>query len=295
MSMLRNNFLHQFTSSALPVLEKMIFEGYDTVMDLVSEVCNMERMDRDIIQSATLSGLPLARQNAENSPLEYEDIQQGYSKTYTALKYRLGARISVEMIEDGRWIDMGKLARELGLAMKEARQVVAAEVLNNATSTNGPDGVPLGSASHPLLGGLTDSNTATADLSVAAIRAGVVAMRDTRNLQGLRRPYKAKKLVCTIQDQFLAAELLGSFLKPGVSTNEVNTLPGFEIVVHDYLTDDDTWFLLADKHDLNFFQRKPMEISDDVDFDGDAFKIQCRERFVAGFNDWRGVFVGVGS
>ena len=295
--MIRQNFLNQFTASALPVLEQVIFEGYEQVQDLVPTFLNMRKMDRDIIQSSTISGLPVAPQNAEGQALEYDDIVQGYSKTYTALKYRQGAKITKEMIEDGKYIQMAELAMELGKSMQETRQIVAASILNNAFSAGsaGPDGVALASASHPLIGGLLGDNTDTADLAVASLRAGIEAMRDTRNLQGLRRPFKAKKLVVTITDQWLAGELLQSFLKPGVSTNDVNTLPNLEVVVNDYLTDADSWFLLADKHDLNFFERTAVELDQKVDFDGDALKIQCRERFAVGFNDWRGFFGGLGS
>lgn len=296
--MIRQNFLNQFTASALPVLEQVIFEGYEQVQDLVPTFLNMRKMDRDIIQSSTISGLPVAPQNAEGQALEYDDIVQGYSKTYTALKYRQGAKITKEMIEDGKYIQMAELAMELGKSMQETRQIVAASILNNAFTAGasaGPDGVALASASHPLIGGLLGDNTDTADLAVASLRAGIEAMRDTRNLQGLRRPFKAKKLVVTITDQWLAGELLQSFLKPGVSTNDVNTLPNLEVVVNDYLTDADSWFLLADKHDLNFFERTAVELDQKVDFDGDALKIQCRERFAVGFNDWRGFFGGLGS
>lgn len=296
--MIRQNFLHQFTSSALPVLEQVIFEGYEQVIDLVPSFLNMRKMDRDIVQSSTISGLPLAPQNAEGQALEYDDLQQGYSKTYTALKYRQGAKITKEMIEDGKYIQMAEVARELGKSMQETRQIVAAGILNNAFTggaTAGPDGVALASASHPLIGGLLGDNTDTADLAVASLRAGIEAMRDTRNLQGLRRPFRAKKLIVTITDQWLAGELLQSFLKPGVSTNDINTLPNLEVVVNDYLSDADSWFLLADQHDLNFYQRTAAELVDDVDFDGDAFKIQCRERFAVGFNDWRGFYGGLGS
>lgn len=294
--LIRNQFLKLFTSSALPVLEKVIFEEYNRAADCVKPCFNVLPMDRDITQSLQISGLPSAPENSEGASVEYEDIVQGYAKTYTALKYRLGVKITREMIEDGRIIDMKKLAQELGHSMYTTRQVQAAAIFNNATTTAGPDGVALGSASHPLFAsGGTDSNTATADLAVAALRAGLVAMRETLNPQGLRVPHMAKKLVVTTSDQFLAAELLQSVLKPGGSTNDVNTFPSMDIVVVDYLTDADTWFLLADKHDLNFFERTPMELDDDVDFDGDSFKIACRERFAVGFSDWRGVFVGVGN
>jgi hypothetical protein len=298
--LIRNQFNKLFSSSALPVLEKIIFENYNKTADFIPKIMNVMPMDRDIVQSLQVSGLPAVPENPEGENLDYSELVQGYAKTYNALKYRLGVKITKEMIEDGKLIDMKKLAEELGKSMFTTRQVQGASVLNNgfSSSFNGPDGVPLFSASHPLFAvGGTDDNTDAADLAVSALRTAIIDMRDTRNAQGLRVPHMAKKLVVSISDQFLAAELINSVLKPGVSTNDANTLPGLEIVVCDYLNDSalDAWFLLSDSHDLNFFQRSPMEVMDDLDFDGDALKIQCRERFAVGFNDWRGSWGSSGA
>lgn len=296
--LIRSNFNKLFTSTALPVLKQIIDDSYEQLEDFAPKIFNMLQMDRDIIQSLQVSGLPAAPENAEGAALEYQDVVQGYAKTYQANKYRLGVKITNEMIEDGDVLQMKRLAEELGKSMKETRIIQATTVFNNAFSSSyaGADGVALGSASHPLFAvGGTDSNTASADLSVTALRAGLLAMRETLNPQGLRRPVKARKLLVTTTDQWLAAELLKSVLKPGVSTQEVNTLPDLEIVVGDYLNDADSWFLIGDKHDLNFFQKNAMEIMSDEDFDGDALKIQARERFVVGFGDWRGVYCGLGT
>lgn len=296
--LIRNQFNKLFTSAALPVLKQVIQNDYEKTADFIPFIYNVLPMDRDIVQSLQISGLPAVPSNSEGASLDYEELIQGYAKTYTALKFRLGVKITKEMVEDGRIIDMKKLASELGKSMFTTRQVQGASILNNAFSSsfNGPDGVPLASASHPLFAiGGTDDNTDAADLAVSALRTAIQDMRETRNPQGIRVPHMARRLVVTTADQFLAAELINSVLKPGGTTNDVNTLPSLEIVVCDYLTDADSWFLLSDSHDLNFYQRTPMEVDQDVDFDGDAWKIQCRERFAFGFNDWRGVWASNGA
>lgn len=299
MALLRQNFTHQFFANALPVLEKIIFESYDLPEDLLPEIFNMYSMDKSITQSSIITGLPVAYENDEQAALQYEDIQQEYSKTYQALKYRLGVKISEEMLEDGDVVSMRKLAEELGKAMKERKLIQGFAVINGGFTDSGPDGVSLFNASHPLAAsGGTDSNTAAADLAVASLRTGIEALRQTRNSQGLRRPVKAKKLVVPVESQWAAGELIGSMHKPYTSDNEVNTLPNLEVVVGDYITlGNGTWFLLADKgqHTLNFFQRTPMKVIEDNDFDGDAKKIQCRERFVFGYDDWRGTYGSAGA
>lgn len=297
--LLRNQFTHQFFSAALPMLEKIIFESYDLPQDLLPELFNMYTMDKSITQSSLISGFPVAPENEEGAPLDYENISQEYSKTYTALKYRIGVKITEEMLEDGDVVVMRKLAEELGKSMKERKQIAGFSVLNNGFSDTGPDAVALFSASHPLpASGGTDSNTASADLAVSALRTAIQDMRDTRNSQGLRRPKRAKKLIVPIATQWLAGELIGSPLRADNAENAINTFPNLDIVVGDYITlGNGTWFLLADKneHTLNFFQRTPMKVVEDDDFDADAKKMAARERFVFGYDDWRGIYGSQGA
>jgi len=298
--LLRSQFPDLVLEDALPVLEKVIFEGYKMADDILPELFNQYSMDQAITQSTGIGGLPIAPVNSEGAALSYDDVDQLYDKTYTALKYRLGVKITEEMIEDNKFITTVKLAEELGKAMKEAKLVAGHAIFNNGFATDtGPDGVYLFSASHPLpsVGG-TDSNVGTADLSVASLRSGIEAMRETLNARGLKRPLKARKLVVPVANQWLAAELIKSYQKPYTADNEVNTFPNLDIVVGDYLTlGSGTWFLLADKgdHDLNQFQRVSMSVKSDDDFDADSRKIACRERFVFGYNDWRGTFGSPGA
>lgn len=299
MVMRRSNYADQFFATALPVLERLLLEGYDLPVDLVPECFNVRSMDRSITQSSQVSGFILAPENAEGAAVVYDDLVEGYSKTYTALKYRLAAKITREMIEDGQYIRMTDLARELGKALQETRQIVSFNVFNNGFSDTGPDGVSLFNASHPLFAsGGTDSNTASADLGITPLRNGINAMRDTRNPQGLRRPIRARKLIVPIETQWLAGELIGSYLKPQTADNDVNTLPNLQVVVADYLNlGSGVWILTGDKgdHHLNFFQRTPMQMDEDTDFDGDARKIAGRERFVVSYDDWRGTYGSAGA
>lgn len=297
--MIRNNFNHQFFADALPVLKQMIYNSFQLPDDLTLKCFNNLKADREILQSTQLSGLGLTPEVAEGASLDYDDVVQGYSKTYTPVKYRLGCKITEEMIEDGRFIDMQKLAKELGLSMQYVRQIIAFNILNNGFSDTGPDSAALFSASHPLfVSGGTDSNVGTADLGITPLREALVAIRDTRDAQGLKRPRKAKKLIVPIESEWLARELIQSVGKPQTADNDINTLPGLEIVVADFLNiGSGAWVVTADKmeHDLNFIERSPMRVDEDADFDGDAWKIASRCRFTVGYNDWRGTFASPGA
>jgi len=68
-------------------------------------------------------------------------------------------------------------------------------------------------------------------------------------------------------------------------------------MVSHYLTDPDSWFLVADKgvHSLNFFWREKARFDNSDDFDTGDAKYKAFQRFVAGVSDWKGVFGSQGA
>jgi hypothetical protein len=96
----------------------------------------------------------------------------------------------------------------------------------------------------------------------------------------------------------VARELLGSEYKPYTANNEINPtkVDGLSLMVNHYLTDADSWFVLADKkdHDLNFFTRTDLEFEYGSDFDSGDDKVKAFQRFSVGYGDWRGCYGGLG-
>jgi hypothetical protein len=92
----------------------------------------------------------------------------------------------------------------------------------------------------------------------------------------------------------VATEITGSEFKPGTANNDINTLKKFplEPVINHYLTDTDSYFVLAGKgdHDLNFFTRTDLEFNYDDDFDTGDMKVKAFQRFSVGYGDWRGTW-----
>jgi hypothetical protein len=54
---------------------------------------------------------------------------------------------------------------------------------------------------------------------------------------------------------------------------------------------------VADKgdHDLNFFERTPLEFEYSDDFDTGDMKVKAFQRFSVGYGSWRGTYGGLGS
>jgi hypothetical protein len=66
-------------------------------------------------------------------------------------------------------------------------------------------------------------------------------------------------------------------------------LPG-GIVVWDYLTDPDAWFIKTDVDEgLIWQQRKAVAFTQDNDFDTSNACMKSMERYASGWADWRGI------
>ncbi len=250
------------------------------------------------------SGFGMMPEKTEGASATYDVIKPGIKKTYTHLTYALGYEITEEAIEDNQQTPetFNKLPQALNRSGIETVEVTAANIFNNANSTNGFDGVPLLSTAHPSLdsGNQANKPTTDADLSVASLTAGLTAIEKYTDERGLKRPTKAVLLVVPVDSWNIAKELLDSEYKPYVANNEVNALQDMDLkyFVWHYLTDTDCWFLLSEKanHQLKFFWRVKLgALRRGTDFDSTNLKHLARMRFSVGYSHWMGTYGSVGA
>ena len=220
--------------------------------------------------------------------------------------FALGFLVSEEMREDEQYGVVNKLAGALGRSARITSELYGHDVLNNGFTTTkyvGRDEKALFATDHPLLGtsGDTYANTPTVpvDLSEAALEAAIGSydnMVDDRNITTEIRP---AILLVTPNDRMLAKRLLMSAGFPGTNYNDVNPLAdeGLTVVVSNWLTDPDAWFLLANGSEspLKWFWRKQPDTKtwDDDNADGTFHKI--KQRHSNGFDDWRGSYGSPGA
>jgi hypothetical protein len=98
----------------------------------------------------------------------------------------------------------------------------------------------------------------------------------------------------------VAREILGSEFRPYTADNTVNAViqnDSLQDMVVNYLTDSDSWYVLADKseHDLNFFERAAVRFQNGDDFDTGDAKFKAFQRFSVGAGEWRGLFGSLGA
>lgn len=280
-------------------LNEMFQDGLTHWGEEYSKVFNVESSDKQSEKDSYESGFVTMPEKTEGVAASYDAIAPGISKTYTHKTYALGYELTEEAVEDNLRTQetFAKLPQALSRSAIETVEVTAANIFNNGFTTNGFDGVPLFSDSHPNLDNSTQSNTPSvqADLSVTSLTAGLTSIEKFVDEKGLKRPTKAVMLAVPVDLWNVAEELLGSEYKPFVANNEVNALQvkDLQYFVWHYLTDTDAWFLLAEKgmHKLKFFWRVRLgALKRGTDFDTTNLKHLARMRFSVDYSHWMGTY-----
>lgn len=282
-----------FFADALPLLEEIIYQNYNQYKDMIPVLANYQTKGGWGTQTTEQSGVGPVSIIPEGSSVSYDDIVQGHSKTFTFVKYGIGVKVTEEMIDDDKWDQVQDIYRSLGASMFHVRQQVFFDNFNNGFTTNGYDGVPLFSTSHPLVkagGSQGNRPTTDADLSVTSLRDALTQIANWVSHEGIRVLYQPKLLLVSTTDIYSAHELLKSDFRPDTANNAVNafTINGMEYAASPYLTDSDAWFIKADMHKLMFYERKAPETRSFEDFDAGALKTKITSRFDTGHASWYG-------
>lgn len=285
-------------------LNEMFQDGLTSWKEEYSRIFNIESSDKQSEKDSYESGFVTMPEKDEGVAAQFDTILPGISKTYTHKTYALGYEITEEAIEDNLRTPetFGKLPMALDRSSIETVEVTAANIINNGFSTNGFDGVPLFSQSHPNLAGGTQSNkpSVDVDLSVTSLTAGLTAIEKFTDEKGLKRPLRAAILAVPTDSWNVAEELIGSDFKPYTANNETNALQVKELqyFVWHYLTDTDVWVLLAQKgdHKLKFFWRVKLgALKRGTDFDSTNLKHLARMRFSVDYSHWFGTYGSSGG
>ena len=225
----------------------------------------------------------------------HETIAQGFSLTEEAIEDNLYDSLSA------------RYTKSLARSMAYTKQVKAANVLNNGFTNTaqyyGGDGVPLFSASHPLISGGTNSNVPTtpADLNETSLEAAVIQIAAWTDERGLLIAAKPRKLIIPSALQFVATRLLETSLRVGTNDNDINALKNNGSIpegyaINHFLTDTNAWFLTTDvPNGMKHFVRVPMATGMDGDFDTGNVRYKARERYSFGWSDPLGMYGSQGA
>ena len=298
----------QLLKELLPGLNALFGLEYAKYGEEHKEIYDTETSERSFEEETKLSGFSAAPVKNEGSAIAYDNAQEAWTARYNHETIALGFSLTEEAIEDNLYDSLSaRYTKALARAMAYTKQVKAAAVLNNGFTNSaayyGGDGVPLFSASHPLITGGVNSNipTTAADLNETSLEAAVIQISLWTDERGLLIASKPKKLVVPPSLMFVATRLLETELRVGTTDNDINALKNNGSIpdgytVNHFLTDTNAWFLTTDvPNGMKHFVRTPLSNSMDGDFDTGNVRYKSRERYSFGWSDPLGMYGSAGA
>lgn len=296
-----------FAKALWPGVNKWYGDAYNEFSPqwdkLVEKNTSRRAWEEDV--GVSMFGLPTIK--GEGNPISYDSSRQGFTSRYNHVVYALGFIVTREAVDDDLYDVVGKQkAKSLAFSMRQNKEIVVANIYNRAFNTSyvGGDSATLiasagggGSTSHPNVAGGTWTNgvAAASDLSEAALEQAVIDIRGFQNDRGLKVNAKPTRLIIPKELMFEAQRILKTEGQVYSADNTLNALKTMgvipEIVVNDYLTDTDAWFIRTNVQDgLKLFERNADEFGMDDDFDTENAKYKARSRFSVGWSDPRGLY-----
>lgn len=264
----------------------------------VFEKTTSDKYKEELVES---TGFGLAPVKSEGAAISYDTTSEGYKSTFTHAVYGLGYVVTREELEDNLYKEVSsRRSQALAFSMRSTAEIIHANYLNNAFATNGGDGVPLFSASHPTRSGNQSNLLTAADLSETAIEDASKAIMKAKNNRGLNIDVMIKRLIVTPDEVFNAQRILESTLRSGTANNDVNAIKAMgivpEVTVMRRLTDADAYFFQTDiPEGLMSMWRREVALEKDNDFDTENAKAKATMRFSCGSGDWRAVYGAAGA
>ena len=296
----------QLLKELLPGLNALFGLEYARYGEEHKEIYETETSERSFEEETKLSGFSAAPVKNEGSAIAYDNAQEAWTARYNHETIALGFSLTEEAIEDNLYDSLSaRYTKALARAMSYTKQVKAANVLNNGFSSSFPggDGVPLFSASHPLVSGGVNSNISStpADLNETSLENAVIQIAAWTDERGLLIAAKPKKLIVPSALQFVATRLLETELRVGTTDNDINALKNNGSIpegytINHWLTDNNAWFLTTDvPNGMKHFVRSPMATNMDGDFDTGNVRYKARERYSFGWSDPLGMYGSIGA
>jgi hypothetical protein len=298
----------QLLKELLPGLNALFGMEYARYGEEHKEIYETETSERSFEEETKLSGFSAAPVKNEGSAIAYDNGQEAWTARYNHETIALGFSLTEEAIEDNLYDSLSaRYTKALARAMSYTKQVKAANVLNNGFTNSqqyyGGDGVPLFSASHPLVSGGVNSNipSTPADLNETSLENAVIQIAAWTDERGLLIAAKPKKLIVPPPLQFVATRLLETELRVGTNDNDINAIKNNGSIpegytINHFLTDTNAWFLTTDvPNGMKHFVRSPLANSMDGDFDTGNVRYKARERYSFGWSDPLGMYGSIGA
>lgn len=303
-------------------LRKVMFRGYEEELENLNVLFNENKTEKPWEEWTGVVGPGVAEEKPKGEDMAYKNILVETPKRILIKTYALGIRVHLEDVEDDQYGALKRLSEMVGRSHRVIREVARANVFNMSFASTtawrtGYDGFPLCYASHPLQGDTLsygsaptfDSSSATAavparttgtwsnvlatasDLDYTSLIDAVTLCRRQVSREGDYINLKPKYLLVPPELEPTAWEVTKSTERPDTANRAMSTVNrfGLQIITSPYLVDPDAWWLIADKTDLQWFDRMAFQTRQrDAEGSWDNL-LESMQRFGFGFHDPRGV------
>jgi len=288
-----------FGSLLEPGLRKIFYETYDQIPSMIAELYNVQTTNNPFEKDqsiGTMGDFPKFE-----GTVEYDRPYEGFSKIYEFPEFAKGFRIERKLYDDDMYSIINKRPAGLAISAQRRRETDGAALFNNAFSSDhvGGDGVALCSTQHPSkayidTGGAEGiehrSNMLTKALSHESLQEAKNHMRGYVDDRGGKILVQPDTLLVPVDLEEVAWELIQSDKKIDTADNNPNIHQGkYRLIVWDYLTNPDAWFLIDSKFSkmfLNWFDRIALEFAQEEEFDTLVAKFRAYMRYECGWSDW---------
>ena len=294
----------QLAKELEPGLNALFGMEYSRYENEHAEIFDQETSDRAFEEEVMLVGFGEAAVKQEGAAVQFDTAQESFTARYSHETVALAFSLTEEAVEDNLYDTLSaRYTRSLARSMAYTKQTKAANILNNAFSTAGGDGVSLVNTAHPTaLGGTFSNRSSTdADLNETSLEQAMIDIAGFIDERGLKIAMQGRKLIIPVNIQFVADRILNSTLRVGTSDNDINALRNMGMLpdgytINHYLTDTDAYFVKTDApNGFKHFVRAALTTGMEGDFDTGNMRYKARERYSFGFSDPRCVFGSQGS
>jgi len=289
------------SQALMPGIREWFGNMYNRYPEEYSKIFETKKSLKNFESDVNMHGFGMGAVIPEGAGVTYDTMSQGPTKRYVHVEYGRGFIVTRVAMEDNLYPEVARSMSEMmGHGMKQLKETVGANILNRANNSAyvGFDGIELSSAVHKLTKGGTYSNelAVASALSEAALEQALIDIGGFVDDAGLKLQAQGVQLIIPRQLEFEAQRILKSVLKNDTAENAINVLregrylpSGF--TVNHYLASASKWFIKTNcPKGLMHFDRRPLEIKNDTDFDSENMKFKMTERYSFGWTDPRGLF-----
>ncbi len=235
----------------------------------------------------------------EGQPGSTDTAGQRIVTSYLHKVVSLQFAITKEAVEDNLYKGQFTInSNALADSLRSTRNILGANLLNNAFNANYPtgDGQPVCSLNNPIDGGTYANKLAVpAAFGEASVEQLLLLCQKMPLQSGLLSQTMARKMIVPANLQFKSSILTNSVFRTGTANNDINAIyhgdylpEGYKI--NHFLTSPNAFFILTDAPDgFKHFQRTAVEGDTYVDFMTKNVMCSLSERYSMGISNKRAV------